>query len=149
MGVYLKTGGAFQPEIFDIREGVPYAALPVGDCFLCQLNKYPEFSMLFFRYKEGSWQRVAYSEFPQQADTNLLQRIFDGREHARDAKGYIGLGSKYDRDGDPAVRGGRFKKWRGGQRGSLCMRCTAVGEGRIIGSIPDSWEPILDNGKGC
>jgi hypothetical protein len=149
MGVYLKTGGVYQPEIFDIRDGVPYVALPSDHCLLCQLNAYPEFSTLFFKFANGTWQQIPYSEFPQQADTNMLQQIFDGRESSRDAKGFVGLGTKWERDGDSLPRGGTFKKWMYGERGQRCKNCRARSSTEIVGQTPKSWEPILNNGDGC
>lgn len=149
MGVYLKTGGVFQPEIFDLVDGIPYIALPVRGCALCQLDKYPEHSTLFFEFVEGAWRRIPYSAFPRQADTNLLQRIFSGRNRSRDIQGYVSLDGKRKHDGDPLDRGGTFKKWMHGQRGSTCSRCAVGPTGTISGPIPDSWLPILENGKRC
>jgi hypothetical protein len=148
MNVYWKSGGVFQPEIFDIVNGVPYVMVPVGGCSVCQLYDYPEKSAMFFRFEKEGWKRISFAEFPRELDTNLLRRVFDRRDKREDVKGYLNLESKAKRQGDPREWGGTFRQWMEGERGRQCEVCRAGPRGVITGSNP-AYEPLLANGLGC
>lgn len=98
MGLYWKSKGMYQPEIFGIVDGKAYVKVPVHGPELCMLQGYPATNAIYFTWENNAWKKIPYEQFPKEVRrTNLLLRAFS-RDGKDDVPGLVTVEQKEKRD---------------------------------------------------
>lgn len=121
MGMHWKMRASWSPDIFDIVDGRAYLHVPLGDCFECQLQGYPESNALAFVWENGVWKRIPYEDFPESLRWNLL-RGSEGAQSKDDARGLVTLAQKRSRDYG-LIQNQKYKGWMRISQQDVYPRC--------------------------
>lgn len=148
MGIYWKSKPEYEPEAFDIVNGKAYVRVPLRGCSSCMHHGYPETNTIYFAWDGKLWNKITEREMPGQVRFNLLNKSYVDDDGSRDARGFITLADKDERDG-----GLYYGMKRTGAKGlgewpnvrNLCRECKG-----IEGTTTSTAEVFMPrNPKGC
>lgn len=121
MGMHWKMRASWMPDIFDIVDGKAYLHVPMGDCFECQLQGYPESNAVAYVWERGAWKQIPYEAFPAPMRWNLL-RGSEGAQSKDDARGLVTLIQKQSRDYG-LLQNQKYKGWTRISQQEVYPRC--------------------------
>lgn len=97
--IYWKSNEPFQPSHFELRGDEAYVKVPMRGCESCQVVGYPNDGNLYFALRQGDWQRIPASEFPDKRWRNLLMNgIVANTDKRLDIRGHVPYSDRTRRD---------------------------------------------------
>jgi hypothetical protein len=97
-----ESDGLIQPLSIEVEQRRYFLAADIQSRLLRVKYGEPEGGVLFFRWKDGAWQRIPRQEYPKNSKVNLLRNPW-GRSAADDAHGLIRHEDKHLRPGNELV----------------------------------------------
>lgn len=111
-GAYWKQTFGYHPAVFDVLDGSPIVLVTVETDGQCYQHGFPPLGLIGFRWVDGAWEQFVPDGLPVDKMTfNVLRRIFDRKDAAKDAQGFLSLSEKSKRDPGEIRLGRWIEEW--------------------------------------
>lgn len=138
-GAYWKQQYGYHPAVFDFVGGKAIVLIEANTAGKCFLQGYPPLALLALRWTGTGWEQISVDGLPiEKMGFNVLRQIFDRKDSAKDAHGYVSLTEKRRRDPGEILLPDWINEW-----GRSCVKAKEQGLG-VDGLAP----PVLTGSHG-